>query len=265
MAAAACAATQELLAAAGIAIGVAVVFGVLVANAALTGPTGALIQGFTGAARLQLAARSDAGFPAGLAAQAHRLAGVKATAPLLQEDVAIAGPKGRRSIELVGSTPELSEVGAIVAPDALTIQGLLANWLGLSPTVGSAIGAKFGQPVTITADGYTSAGPSFPLQRKKGSGSLESANVALVSLALSQAITGRPGRLTQVLVEPRPGAERQVKGELRRLAAGRVDVEGAAREVGRLDAAAAPNRLDRSCSPWWVRSWACCSRSTRCC
>lgn len=49
---------QELLAGSGIAVGVALVFGVLFANTSLTGSAGRLIHQVVGSARLELAARS---------------------------------------------------------------------------------------------------------------------------------------------------------------------------------------------------------------
>src|ERR1035441_11087506 len=53
---------QELLAGLGIAIGVALLFGVLVANSSLLGSASQLVHGVTGRAHLQLAARSPEGF-----------------------------------------------------------------------------------------------------------------------------------------------------------------------------------------------------------
>ena len=55
-------AIQELLAGSGIAVGVALVLGVLVANTSLTGSAGELIHQVVGSARLQLSARSAEGF-----------------------------------------------------------------------------------------------------------------------------------------------------------------------------------------------------------
>ncbi|MGA7705749.1 MAG: hypothetical protein WB998_12725, partial [Solirubrobacteraceae bacterium] len=52
---------QELLAGAGIAVGVALVFGVLIANASLTGSVEKLVRGISGSARLALVARSADG------------------------------------------------------------------------------------------------------------------------------------------------------------------------------------------------------------
>ena len=66
---------QELLAGGGIAVGVALVFGVLVANTSLIGSAGTLLHGLIGSARLQLVARSSDGFDE--AAGAPRFAGCR--------------------------------------------------------------------------------------------------------------------------------------------------------------------------------------------
>ena len=88
---------QELLAGSGIAIGVALVFGVLIANGSLTGSAGALIHQVVGSARLELSARSPAGFQQRLAREAQHLPGVHASAAILRENVSMIGPRGRES------------------------------------------------------------------------------------------------------------------------------------------------------------------------
>ncbi|HEV7162147.1 MAG TPA: hypothetical protein VGN25_02730, partial [Solirubrobacteraceae bacterium] len=53
---------QELLAGLGIAIGVALLFGVLVANSSVVGSASQLVHGVTGKAQFQLMARTPGGF-----------------------------------------------------------------------------------------------------------------------------------------------------------------------------------------------------------
>ena len=75
----------------GIAVGVALVFGVLVANSSLMGSAGNLLHGLVGSARLQVVARSSDGFDEGLATKVRGLPGVQAAAGLLREDVTWSG------------------------------------------------------------------------------------------------------------------------------------------------------------------------------
>ena len=102
---------QELLAGGGIAVGVALVFGVLVANGSLMGSAGNLLHGLVGSARLQLVARSSDGFEEGLANTVRGLPGVEAAAALLREEVDGAGPSGRESVQLIGVDPNIVQAG----------------------------------------------------------------------------------------------------------------------------------------------------------
>jgi putative ABC transport system permease protein len=105
---------QELLAGGGIAVGVALVFGVLVANSSLMSSAGNLLHGLVGSARLQLVARSSDGFDEGLATTVRRLPGVEAAAGLLREEVTVLGPRGRESVQLIGIDPNI--IGLCCSP-----------------------------------------------------------------------------------------------------------------------------------------------------
>jgi putative ABC transport system permease protein len=230
----------ELLAGSGIAAGTALIFGVLVANASLTGPTSEILRALKGPARLQLVARSSDGFSYRLATEAGRLSGVERAVPLLSENVAIVGPKGKRSVDLIGVTPALIGLDGHRFMGAGATEALLSEQLGLAPGVAAAVGADRGRTVRMLANGLSYSGSSFPLTLKNAP-TLASSRVAVASLVLAQRLTGTQGRVTQVLVEPRPGADRLVEDELRRLAAERVDVEPANSELRRLDATTAPS------------------------
>ncbi|MGH2854523.1 MAG: FtsX-like permease family protein, partial [Solirubrobacteraceae bacterium] len=102
------------------------------------------------------------------------------------------------------------------------------------------IGTGQGRQVTLLANGQARmVGVRVVL-----SGALADATrdgtIALTLLPLAQTLTGEPERVTQVLVKPRPGKEALVAGELRALAAGRLDVEPADEELHLLSTAAQP-------------------------
>ena len=84
-------AAQELLALAGIAAGVALIFAVEVANTSVTGSVEKFARGVTGDARLQVAARGAEGFPESVAADVERVAGVRLAAPTLEQRVGLSG------------------------------------------------------------------------------------------------------------------------------------------------------------------------------
>ena len=95
-------AAQELLAAIGIAVGVALVFGVLVANTSIGGSAASLVHQLVGSAQLQLVARSQDGFDENVI-EGPALPGVQATSPILQ-DVVLSGSRAGEPIRLIGLT-----------------------------------------------------------------------------------------------------------------------------------------------------------------
>jgi putative ABC transport system permease protein len=233
-------AVAELLAGAGIAIGVALVFGVLVANTSITGSTAGLIRAVNGSARLQLAARSSEGFSARLAEEAGRLPGVRDTASVLREPAVIRGPEGSREIQFVGVNAGIVTLGGSATQNLGAGALLLSGGIGLPSDLADAIGAQTGAQVTLLADG--DAHPVLVRAVLNGGtiGAVADSPVAVALLPIAQRLTDEPGRVTQLLIKPLPGDTRAVAGELRRLAAGRVSVEPADNELLVLNQAAAP-------------------------
>src|ERR1700685_4498378 len=87
---------QELLAGIGIAIGVALVFAVQVANSSITASSSAIVRGIAGTASLQLRARDMDGFDERVLKRVEHLPGVQQAAPILDENAALVGPGGPR-------------------------------------------------------------------------------------------------------------------------------------------------------------------------
>src|SRR5260370_40177137 len=75
-------AVQELLAGVGVAIGVALVFAVTVANSSITSSASDVVRTVIGPADLQLHARGPNGFDEHLLARVEHLPGVQQAAPL---------------------------------------------------------------------------------------------------------------------------------------------------------------------------------------
>src|ERR1700691_2099879 len=147
----------ELLAGVGVAIGVALVFGVLVANTSITGTTAALIRAVNGSATLQLAARSSMGFSERLADQAGELPGVKNAADVLRENATIVGPRGRASIQLVGVTANIVALGGSATQNLGAGAQLLEGGIGLPSRLAATIGAHVRSDVRILAAGQARA------------------------------------------------------------------------------------------------------------
>ena len=235
-------AAQELLAGSGIAVGVALVLGVLVANASLTGSAGELIRQLVGTARLQLAARSQQGFEAQLLGSARALPGVAAAAPVLRENISVVGPHGRRqSVQLLGVTDAAVHMGAFATRELGSGGFRFTDGLILPASVASAVGAEPGGRVTVLAAGSAHTSTVAAVLKNPPFGVLAASPVAVTLLSAAQRLTGLQGRLTQVLVRPRTGADRAVAGELRTLAGGRMSVAAADQELSLLAEAVKPN------------------------
>ncbi|MGO9321654.1 MAG: FtsX-like permease family protein [Solirubrobacteraceae bacterium] len=232
---------QELLAGGGIAVGVALVFGVLFANTSLTGSAGELIHQVVGSARLELAARSPAGVDEGLAVAARGLPGVRASAAVLRENVTVVGRRGRRSVQLLGVSAGVVSLGSLGTRDFGQFGFRATSGLVLPASVANATGAEPGDVVSVLAFGVEHPVRVGAVLGGSSFGALASSSVAIALLPVAQRLAGLPKRVTLVLVEPRSGAGRLVAGELQTLAGGRLDVVPADNELRLLDEAVKPN------------------------
>ncbi len=232
---------QELLAAAGIMIGVALVFGVLLANTSITGSAGRLVHQLVGSAQLQLAARSGEGFDQRIAEDVGRLPGVQVATPILRENATIVGPGGRELVQLVGVTPRLVALGSAATENLGSGALLIAGGIGLPSAVASTVGAHVAQDVTLVANGKVSSLRVRAVLGSQTIGTVASSPVVIALLPLAQTLAGRQGRITNVLIKPRPGAAVLVTRELRALAREQIDVVPADNELRLLGQAAQPN------------------------
>jgi len=234
-------AVQELLAGSGIAVGVALVLGVLVANTSLTGSAEQFIHQTIGSAELQLAARSSAGFDERLVDASKRLPGIQVAAPVVQENIAVVGPRARQSVQLVGVTPGVVSLGGFDTRNFGAGGFRFSGGLILPSSVASAIGAEPGDHVTVLAFGTAHTIPVGAVLNSSQFGAFAYSPVAVSTLAVAQTLTGLKGRVTQILLRPRRGAAGTVAAGLRRLAAGRLDVLPANNELRLLEQAVKPN------------------------
>jgi putative ABC transport system permease protein len=237
---------QELLAGTGIAIGVALVFGVLLANTGLTSSTERLIRGLSGSARLTLVARSAAGFSESLASQVRTLPGVQVSTSVLRENVTVEGPAGRQALQLIGVSPSLATLGGISQQELGNGALLLSGGLGLPSGVATTVGAQRGERVTVMVNGVRHRLNVGAIITSESVKALAGSPVVVALLSVAQKLAGRPERVTQTLVVPAPGREAQVANELRTLARGRLDVEPVDHELSLLHQATVPNRQSTS-------------------
>ena len=237
---------QELLAGAGIAVGVALVFGVLLANSSLTSSAGELVHGLIGNARLSLSARSPEGLPTSLTERVRDLPGVQAATPVLRQTATVVGPRGRERVQLIGVAPSLASLGGLSTQELQQGSELLSSGVALPASVSQRIGAHPESTVKLLVRGFSHPA-SVHLQIAGGTlHTLADSPVVVAALATAQRLSDRPDRATQVLVEPRPGSDAAVARELHTLAGSHFDVTSADNELRLLSQATLPNRQSTS-------------------
>jgi len=231
---------QELLALAGIAVGVALVFAALVANTSLTGSVRQLTSGIVGQTRFQLAARSPEGFDQRLLTEVQRLRGVKAAAPVLEVQANVIGPQGRQSVLFVGGDPRFARLGGVLLRHFTAAQLREQQALALPAPMAEALGVSLGQPVRVQLDHATVPVPLGAELQEHDIGALVHSPVAIAPLPFAQKISDMTGRVTRIFVEPLPGRDAEVQAGLRALAAGRLNVRAADNDVAVFEQAAYP-------------------------
>lgn len=234
-------AMQEMLAAAGIAVGVALCFGVLVANTSIVGSAKQLIGGVIGSARLQLTARSSAGFSEALATRAERLPGVEHAAALLRADASIIGPHGRTPVLLEGVTPSLLTLQSSAIRNLSSDVQLTGGGIGLPSSVAEELGAQARSQVKLMIAGQQREVTVAAVLGSQTIGPIAGSPVAVAILPYAQQLAGQPGKVSELLIQPRPGMQAKVASELRRLAGSRLAVNPADHELQLLAEASKPN------------------------
>jgi putative ABC transport system permease protein len=231
---------QELLAVAGIAVGVALLFASQVANTSLAGSVTHLTEGLIGKSRLQLAARDPHGFSERLLGEVQQLPGVLAAAPVLQRSVNLIGRRGSESVDLIGVDVRFVQLDGQLLERVSTAQLSRQQGLALPAPVARQIGAGALQPVIFqVGDRSTKTFVAATLQASD-IGELVDNPVAIAPLVMAQSLAGMPGSISRILVEPQPGHDLEVERDLERLAAGRLNVRPADFEATVFDQAEGP-------------------------
>jgi putative ABC transport system permease protein len=232
---------QELLAGGGIAVGVALIFGVMLANSSIVGSAEELTRSIEGRAKLELAARSEAGFPEALSERAARLRGVAISAPILHQNVELVGPSGRTEARMVGVTPNLVQLGGIATQSLGAGAALVSGGIGLPASVAEAIGAQPNRYVTLRASGVARRVLVRVVLGSATIGAVAESPVAVALLPEAQQLMGRASRVSQLLIVPAKGEGERLRAQLRRLVGPGVYVGPADQELALLRATARPS------------------------
>ncbi|HEV3319239.1 MAG TPA: FtsX-like permease family protein [Solirubrobacteraceae bacterium] len=215
---------QELFAVLGIAVGVALLFSSQVASTSLDGAVRQLTTGIVGQMRFQITARDAYGFDARLLSEVQRIPGVLTAVPVLQESANVVGPQRSQSVDLVGTEPRLAYLGGALVRKLGTSQLSKTRAFMLPAPIAQRVGASSLQPVQLQIGARTISSLLVPELLAPGSGVLGESPIAIAPLHYAQLLTGMTGRLTSIYVRSQPRRDREVSAQLRRLAAGRLNV-----------------------------------------
>lgn len=230
---------QELLALVGIAVGVSLLFAALVANTSLTGSFERVSKGVVGDARLQLAARGGTFMPDEIAA-VRRIPGVAAAAEVIEARGEARGPDGRRSIELIGVTPDFAQLRGRLTRGFSYAFIANVRAVALPTPLADSLGIALGQLVQLNLSGRaTEARVAVRLQDGEAGG-LFTSPIAIAPLRYAQELSGHAGAVSRIFVRPLPGRDAEVARGLRTLAAGRADVVPAAHDAALFRQASQP-------------------------
>lgn len=234
---------RELMAVTGVAAGVALLFAVQVAHRSVTGSFENIAHGVAGEATLELAARGAEGFDQRVAAEVEGMAGVKAAAPLLTQQIVAAGPKGRRELTLLGATEQIVPLhGRLSSQFQRAAEASHRGLLLLTEPTATAIGVRPGDSVTVLIGGRSERMRLDAAVGASRIGPAADSPIAAAPLAIVQSIAGLPGRVTRVLIEPRPGREAALRQALVKRFGARADARPVDTELKLLEGAAASEK-----------------------
>jgi putative ABC transport system permease protein len=235
---------QEALAGLGVAVAVALVFAATVANDSIAGSATEVVHAVIGPASLQLRARSSDGFGERLLAHVERLPGVKQAAPLLEQTATIRSQGGQRvTVDLAGTDLSLLTLDGLA--HTLPIATLSPGEIGLSRATAEELGvthlAARAPRVSLDLRGHDDHLKVAAVLGPEAFGALSQARVAVMPLRRLQRLAGLPERITRILIQPQPGREVSVRGELERIAPRGLTVAPADQDVALLAQALHPS------------------------
>ncbi len=237
---------QELLAAIGLTVAVALVFSAVISERSISTSAARVVHVVIGPASLQIRARSDEGFEESLLARVKSLPGVRRAAPLLEATASVTAPDHRQArLQLAGADLRLAVLDGLA--ETLPIGALSGRGIGLSRAAAEQLGIAGAHrgPITVT---LSLRGRSEPLRLtavlgQRQAGALAGAYAAVMPLARMQQLAGLRGRVSRIFVLTAPGQRARVRAELQRLAGAGLEVAPANEDIASLDQALGPSGL----------------------
>jgi putative ABC transport system permease protein len=209
---------QDLFAVVGIAVGVALLFASQVSSTSLARSVQQLSGEIVGGAQYQLIARGPAGMSERWLTEVRHVSGVRLALPVVEQQAELIGPRGRRSVDLIGTEPRFAKLSGALR--RLTAKQLAAQQaIALPAPVANAIGVESIQTAQIDIGAQALSVLVGATLGEGQIGGLVNSPVALAPLSYAQRISGMRGRITRVFVQAQRGRDREVRAGLRSLAA----------------------------------------------
>jgi putative ABC transport system permease protein len=215
---------QELLAVAGIAVGVALLFASQVADTSLSSSVSHLMSGLIGKSRLQVTARNPNGFSESLLAEVQSLPGVLTAVPILERSVNLVGPRGSASVDLIGLNATFASLDGQLLKKTSEAQLPRQEGVGLPAPVAKQIGVGSLQPLLLQIGARHKRTVAAIILQSSEIGELANNPLAIASLGVSQMLTTMPDRINRIVIEPGPGKDGEVRRELLSLVGAHLNV-----------------------------------------
>ncbi len=234
---------RELMAIAGVAAGVALLFAVQVAHRSVTGSFEEIEHGVAGRATLELSSRGADGFSQRISEEVGQMHDVKALAPVLTQPIVAIGPTGRRALTLVGSTLQIASLqGRLSLEFQRAGESAHRGFLVLTEPTARSIGTKPGMEIAIQIRGQTKHMVVGAVVPSNKIGAVAESPVAAAPLPNVQVLAGLQSRITRLLIEPRAGRETPLRGTLVERYGSTINVRPVTTESKLLANAAGPER-----------------------
>jgi putative ABC transport system permease protein len=195
---------QELLAAVGIAVGVALLFASQVASQSLDGSVRQLASQLVAGTQYQLDARSSEGFPESVVTEVRAVSGVRAALPLMEQQVTVIGPKGRASVDLIGADPRFARFGGPLLRHFSARQLAHQRAIGLPVRIAEAVGVQAFQDAALQVRGVKKETFVGATLSEREVGKLADSQIALAPISYAQEVAGTRGNVTRVFVKVQP-------------------------------------------------------------
>jgi putative ABC transport system permease protein len=210
---------QEAFAVLGIAVGVALLFASQVASTSLTRSVAQMTRQVVGDTQFQFYARGPRGVDERVVKEAQGVPGVRVALALVEQPANLIGPRGQRSIELIGADPRFAHFAGrmlrrfsakqLAAEQAIALPGPLAREIGAEgplETLKLQLGARTVPTILGT------------IVSEVDVGELAHSPLAIGPIRYVQRITGLEGRVSRVFIQTQKGREAQARALLGPLA-----------------------------------------------